>query len=98
MYKWIVPLPKDKGEVKIDRLRPIVLLESLRKIWSRLIMYKLENSLSTAVLSMVQHCGVRCQGSDSAHLQFINTVEQVRAEGTQFFCCTWDMVKACQSH
>lgn len=94
-FKWIVPLPKDSGEVKISRLRPIVLLEALRKIWSRLITYKLEGSLQAfEVLSKAQHGGVRGQGTDSAHLQFINLMEQALEEKQKLYVCTWDMIKA----
>jgi len=54
-WKWLVPIPKGTSEM-ISDMRPITLIEVLRKLWTSLIVPRISSSLQKHdVLSLKQH-------------------------------------------
>ena len=79
-WRWLVPLLK-KGGTTIDDLRPIMLLDVLRKVWTTLVMGNITKVLlKHRVLRATQHAYLPHRGTDSANLQVVNTLETAFAE------------------
>jgi len=74
-WKWLVPIPK--GTLyKIQDIKPIMLMEVLRKLWTGLIVKQITTSLQKhEVLSLNQHGYLPKRGTDTAKLQLLNTLE-----------------------
>jgi len=96
-WRWLVPLLK-KGGTTIDDLRPIMLLDVLRKIWTTLVMNSITSVLlKHKVLRATQHAYLPHRGTDSANLQVINTLETAFEEKRTLYGSSWDIRKAFDS-
>ena len=42
-WRWLSPIPKKKGDVRREDLRPLSLVEVLRKSWSSHVIWKMRN-------------------------------------------------------
>ena len=96
-WRWLVPLLK-KGGLTTTDLRPIMLLDVLRKIWTTLIMDRITSVLHKhKVLRATQHAYLPKRGTDSANLQVINTLETAFDEERTLYGSSWDIKKAFDS-
>ena len=96
-WKWLVPIPKGSSD-KIQDMRPIMLMEVLRKLWTGLIVKRITTSLQKhGVLSLNQHGYLPKRGTDTANLQLLNTLETAWDEQRSLYGCSWDMKKAFDS-
>ena len=96
-WRWLVPLLKTGGST-IDDLRPIMLLDVLRKIWTTLVMGSITSVLlKHKVLRATQHAYLPQRGTDSANIQVINTLEAAFDEKRTLFGSSWDIRKAFDS-
>ena len=96
-WRWLVPLLK-KGGTTIDDLRPIMLLDVLRKVWTTLVMGNITKVLlKHRVLRATQHAYLPHRGTDSANLQVVNTLETAFAERRSLYGSSWDIRKAFDS-
>ena len=94
-WKWLVPIPKDPDNVSLATLRPIMLIETTRKLWGRLIMRKIQAVWTEMeVLSKAQHGGLPERGTDTANVQHINIMESAMATLAALHISSWDMQKA----
>jgi len=76
--RWLCPIPKvptpDPG---MGDLRPLMLVEVLRKLWVGLIITKITDIWEDeCILAPAQHGFRRLRGTDTALLQVINILEQ----------------------
>ena len=93
-WRWLVPIPK-KGGTSLQDLRPIMLLEVLRKVWTTLIMSRITKVLyKHKVLTPTQHAYLPHKGTDSANLQVINTLETAFEERRALYGSSWDITHA----
>ena len=96
--KWAVFIPKVAGSKSLNDLRPIMLLETLRKQWFKLIVadithvWELFNMMSDA-----QHGSRRGRSTDAAILQLQNLIEDSNARTSPLFIAMWDITKAFDS-
>jgi len=96
-WKWLVPIPKGTSE-KVSDMRPIMLMEVLRKLWTGLIVQRITSSLQKhGALSLNQHGYLPKRGTDTANLQLLNTLETAWDEQRPLYGCSWDMKKAFDS-
>ena len=94
-FKWVVPIPKKVANPTPADLRPIVLLETLRKTWTGLITGTIMNILQkNRSLCPSQHAFLRRKGTDTATLQLVNILETAHADNQQLFGSSWDIRKA----
>ena len=78
-WKWLVPLPK-KDNPTAAEIRPIMLIEVLRKIWTGLIMKTIHSTLlKHKVLHPSQHGFQPGHGTETANVQVINMFEEAKA-------------------
>ena len=79
-WKWLVPIPKNASK-RIQDIRPIMLMEVLRKLWTGLIVAEVTSSLQRhSALSLSQHGYLPHHGTDTANLQLLNTLESAWEE------------------
>jgi len=96
--RWILLKPKDPTKPYTPgNLRPLTLIESLRKVWERILLNRIHKVWDRfPALHASQHCG-RKKGTTSPLLQLINLMEN-REEGQQpLHLISWDIRKAFDS-
>ena len=92
------PLTKDPSKSGLDNLRPIMLLESLRKLWSGMAIRIIAKSLESHRVLATSQYGFRNKRSTAqAILQVINALEEAHEEGSPAFVTSWDIAKAFDS-
>ena len=74
--KLLYPLPKISGSNEISNIRPIVLIEVLRKLWFKVIIFKVNGALERSKILQENQYGFRAGRSCSdALVQLINAME-----------------------
>ena len=98
-WGWLRPKPKDPAsEVTLDGLRPLILLEVLRKLWVGLIIGRITRAWERhSVLADAQHGFRLGRGTDTALLQFINAREHAEEEALPLYSSSWDIRRAFDS-
>ena len=97
LWKWLVPIPKSSSQ-KVSDLRPIMLMEVLRKIWTGLIVRRILGALlKHRVLCPSQHAYLPSRGTDTANIQLLNTLEDSWSRRSSLYGSSWDMSKAFDS-
>jgi hypothetical protein len=101
-WKWrfLAPIPKDssKDSLGLADLRPIVLVEALRKVWALIFVRRIQK-LWTAhgVLHPGQHGYLQGKGTDTAVVEVLNALETAKEYKSPFFMSSWDMKRAFDS-
>ena len=86
-WRWITLLPKVEGSVKLSEMRPISLLEVVRKLWNSFFAGKLNRFLSkNKIPHPSQHAYWARSGTDAASLNIINTLELLFAGNGTMGC------------
>jgi len=97
-WKWLVPLPKPVPSPGLTDLRPIMLLEVLRKIWSDLLLESIATSLQRhRSLSPNHHAFLPRKGTSTANLRVVNALECSVEHQRTLFGSSWDISKAFDS-
>ena len=98
-WGWLCPKPKDpEADVTLEGLRPLILLEVLRKIWVGITIDKITSAWDRhGILSDSQHGFRHGRGTDTALLQFINAKEHAKETGTPLYTSSWDIRRAFDS-
>ena len=97
-WRWMCPKPKVTEDVKLTDLRPLVLVEVTRKLWTGIIITRIKNLWEREqLLHQGQHAFRSKHGTDTATLQLINALEQARESCAQIFLSSWDMKRAFDS-
>ena len=91
-WKWLAPLPKKQVNIPaLSDLRPLVLLEALRKVWTKIIVGRMtkvwhhHNSIHES-----QHGSIHQRSTASASLQHINAIEEARELRVPRHRSSWD--------
>ena len=94
-WRWLCPIPKKSTGDDLNNLRPLMLNETIRKLWCRVIFKPIQRVWdSYGLLSPCQHGGTRRRGTDTASIEFINMLEEAYQSGTMLFMSSWDMKRA----
>jgi len=96
---WLCPKPKDpESEVTLDGLRPLMLIEVLRKAWVGIIIHKIADCWERhGVLSATQHGFRRGRGTESALAELINAREHAEEHNQPLYTSSWDIKRAFDS-
>ena len=92
--KWIAPIPKT-ADPTLESLRPIALLEVLRKLWVAIIIHRIQTLFRTGgYLHPSQHGCLRGVGTDEAILEITNILEATKERQGEVYVASWDMRRA----
>lgn len=95
-WRWLVPIPKT-DDPTLEQLRPLCLLEVLRKSWSAVFIQRIITFLSTQhALNPGQHCQ-RGKGTDTGVLELIAILETAKAQRSELYLSSWDLRRAFDS-
>jgi hypothetical protein len=96
-WRWIAPIPK-KDEPELEELRPITLIEALRKIWISLFIRRFQNMWDElGTLNSGQHGFLRKRGTDSAIVEVLNALEAAKEAKSPICMSSWDKKRAFDS-
>jgi len=95
--RWLCPLPK-KENPTVDDLRPISLLETLRKLWLGLIMRRFTNMVKEhELLDHRQHGGIAGRSCETALMRLITNLEESEERFSQLHIAQLDIKRAFDS-
>ena len=73
-------------------LRPLVLLEALRKAWFSIFVSKIQNYWKReGLLNEAQHGSIRGKGTETAILEMIEALEVAKERRATVVISSWDM-------
>ena len=76
-WRWLVPIPKTLDNVTLQDLRPLMLTDTIRKVWVGLLVSKIPDHLEKCgLLSMAQHGTLSNRGLEGMLAQFRNILEE----------------------
>ena len=91
-------IPKVAGSEALKDLRPISLLETLRKLWSTLILRRIQRIWEqTNVLATSQHGGRPFRSTEGAITQLHNAIDSSLTLRRPLLVALWDIVHAFDS-
>ena len=98
-WSWLCPKPKNlEEEVTLDGLRPLRLLEVIRKLWTGIIVGRITRAWERhRVLATAQQGFRPGRGTDTALIQFINAREHAEETNTPLYTSSWDIRRAFDS-
>lgn len=98
-WKLLCPIPKaDKDPQVLDNLRPIMLVESLRKLWVGIIISRLSVFLTQEpILSTSQHGYVAHRSTVTSTLQLLDNIDDFSENRIDMYLSSWDFTKAFDS-
>ena len=84
--------------IGLNNLRPISLVEIMRKTWVSLIVNRISGLWNKyELIHQSQHAYTNRCGTETAILSFINMMEEAKESCTSIFGSSWDMVHAFDS-
>ncbi|OXE37562.1 MAG: hypothetical protein CGW95_00900, partial [Phenylobacterium zucineum] len=87
-----------EAEVTLDGLRPLMLIEVIRKAWVGVTISKITACWERHhILSPTQHGFRRGRGTDSALVEFINAMEHAEEHHIPLYTSSWDIRRAFDS-
>jgi hypothetical protein len=96
-WRWLVPIPKVPNPTLAD-LRPLSLIEPLRKVWTSIFVYRVQNFWAEHPRSLDgQHGFLKGRGTDTAVTSMINALETAREWKSNMYLSSWDMKRAFDS-
>ena len=98
-WSWLCPKPKNpEEEVTLDGLRPLLLLEVIRKLWTGIIVGRITRAWERHRILATAQQGFRPgRGTDTALIQFINAREHAEETRTPLYTSSWDIRRAFDS-
>jgi hypothetical protein len=97
-HKWLAILPKIRGEVTLQDVRPLTLLECARKIWTSIRVSKAWWLVEKhGMLNTAQHGYRRHRSTSSATVQLINILEEAEESATKVAASSFDYKHAFDS-
>jgi len=93
-WKYLCYIPKNSGPIVFTNLRPLMLIESLRKLWIELILYPVLQIWQTEqLLSPAQHGYTHRRSTTTATMVLLNFLES----HDTVYINSWDFKKAFDS-
>ena len=97
-WRWLCPIPKRQGDVRMTDLRPLSLVEVLRKSWSSHVIWKMRGLWERhGMLDDSQSAYREGRGTENSLLQVINGLEEAQECATNILASSWDMTRAFDS-
>ena len=98
-WRWLVPIPKKFNDLTLlDDLRPLMLVETMRKIWTKLIIDNIQRVWRARhTLNPSQH-GCQSQlGTSTASILHIDSIEAAQEADKHLHRSSWDKSRAFDS-
>jgi hypothetical protein len=97
--KILCPIPKNAVRpLTLDSVRPVVLIEILRKVWLKGIVQHIRNTLEKhKCLDRRQYGFRQDRSTEQAIVQLINVLEHSQFENRNYFVSSWDISRAFDS-
>ena len=97
--RWLVPIPKKEQDVtNITNLRPLILVEAVRKIWCKLLLQRILRVWKKHdVLQHTQHGFRAGYSTTTASIMFLNTLEDAIENDLPVHTSSWDITRAFDS-
>ena len=94
-----MPMPKKPADIpSINDLRPLILVEAVRKVWSKLVLHKLKTvGMEVPLLNNAQHGYSAHLSTMTASLLHINLLEDVIDRNNKLHTSSYDLSKAFDS-
>ena len=96
-WKWreLSPLPKVLENITINDIRPLTLIETLRKVWASIIINRIKQFwIKHSIIHPSQHAYTEARGVDTVHPQHRNLLEESRETCSSLFYTSWDIRRA----
>ena len=95
-WRWLVPIPKKPTDAPtLEELRPLMLCEALRKVWSALVISKIQNALHQhKALDPAQHGYLFGRSTGTASMIHINGIEDAEELDHELHRSSYDLKKA----
>ena len=95
-WRWLLPIPKVEDPTPCQ-LRPLGLLEILRKLWSSIFVQRISDHIHKHnLLHRGQHSG-KGRGTESAVLELAASLETAKEFRTQIYVSSYDLSRAYDS-
>jgi len=95
--RWLVPIPKIDDPTLKD-LRPIMLVDVIRKIWVGLLMDRIRKCWDKwGMINSSQHGFMSGKGTDTAIPHLISLFETARQSYASLYISSWDITRAFDS-
>ena len=96
--RWILPIPKTPQARSPDQMRPIALYEITRKIWTSMVLSRIQPVLyDLKIMQHSQNGFTPEKAADTALLQLINCIEEAIQSNNDLYYTSWDMKAAFDS-
>ena len=98
-WRWLVPIPKKQNDLTmLNDLRPLMLIEVLRKIWTSLVVSKLQSVWRRrGTLNPAQHGCQSLMGTATASILHIDSIEAAHEANVHLHRSSWDKSRAFDS-
>ena len=98
-WRWLVPIPKKPTDSPaLEDLRPLMLCEALRKVWTSLVLSKINKTFKKYhVLDVAQHGYQRGKSTSTASMIHINALEDAEELEHDLHRTSYDLKKAFDS-
>ena len=95
-WRWLVALQKDTEPIpSLNKLRPIMLLDTIRKVWSNVLLYKIQRIWEKHnFLHNAQHGFRSKRSTDSATIQLLALIESAHLNNTPLYMASFDLKSA----
>ena len=94
-WRWICLLPKVPNSLSPSDLRPITLVEILRKLWSGFFVNKVRDSVNKfSLISANQFGYTKWKGTDMLSVVLANALEQASEQNLNIALSSWDKKRA----
>ena len=97
--KLLRMIPKeDRTTLDMSAVRPLMLLEALRKIWFNIIATKIKNTWEeNSILEGTQYAYRKGRRCSNGIIQLINAIENAQDTGSELYISSWDIRRAFDS-
>ena len=96
-WRWLVPIPK-KDDPQLSDLRPLVLIEAIRKIWTGIFIHRILTFLhNNNTLCQNQHGFMWGKSTESASIILLNALETACEWRSRLYISSWDLKRAFDS-
>ena len=96
-WKWrlLTPIPKKAESTDLANFRPLMLIETTRKLWTSILIKKVSAIWHKhKLLSTAQNAFIWQLGTDSASIQHVQVLEEAQRLGCSIHRSSWDMSRA----
>ena len=96
-WRWLVPIPKCE-KPQLSDLRPLVLIEAIRKIWTGIFVHRILSYLhQNNILCLNQHGFLWGRSTESASIILLNALETAHEWRSRLYISSWDLKRAFDS-